>query len=223
VVAAGSVPSGSPIETGPLPAGSGYTFILRATDVADAGVTCGAVVGPLTLMANYTLRVAGTLMCSSPNATGDGCGCPAPKPPCGTWQTIAVTPTDGTIVVGGEPGLVVATGSGPDVSALRFDWSVTDSSVAHVASAASATSTTSAAAIVCDAPGDTSIQVNVSDGPLPDGDVCPMNLSEGRIAIHCVAVAADAGVPAVDASPVDDAPAVDDAPTTAPLDASIDQ
>ncbi|MCL2448115.1 MAG: hypothetical protein FWD17_04120 [Polyangiaceae bacterium] len=215
IIAAGTVRGGSDIVTGPLQPASGYAFALQATD--DAGVVCTGAVGPFTLVAGGSPQVVtASLTCTATTVTANTCCSPSsPASYCGAWQSVTGVPPSGTVAVG-DRAVITVVATGADLTALGYAWSTSDPFVAHLVQIASdAGASEDVIAVVCDAPGSTSLQVIVTDGPVPTGGTCATDVSSNSFTIACAdadagaAVAADASPPVQDASAALDA-ALDD-------------
>jgi hypothetical protein len=155
-------------EIGDVPSGSGYTLGVTAQS-ADGTVMCVGTSAPFTVTARNTTQLHMNLLCSNPSAFDAGnlvvTGSPVN---CALLTSAAATPT--SMIVGGLVNLA-AGAVAPDAGAIAFTWSPSAGSISPQTPLLPGEGV---AAFNCPAtPQTVTINVSVSDGPVPAGLTCP--------------------------------------------------
>jgi hypothetical protein len=170
---------------GGVAAGDGYD--LQMTAVSDDGVvTCKGDAGPLSVSNRATTAVHVQLFCEAASDAGSLIlGIDTGN--CAVWNTIVANPKvadyGGTLTLN-------AAATAPDPNGITFAWQVISGTgtVGNNVSALSADGAgkTDTATFTCPTTGETdTIELVVSDGPLPDGGACPATLTTGTVQVNC--------------------------------------
>jgi len=177
-------------QLGGIPAGTGDTITLAATTVN--GAQCQGSATGIGIAAGTTTSVMVPMLCSAPGADAGNLFVTGTPSYCGTVTALASGSTGSETFVG-ESVLLIANATGLNPNSLGYTWTMSNpigafgATVNGVGSQGQdeAVGTSDTMQFLCTAPGTTTITLVVDDGPLPDGGVCPSNLSTTTATVIC--------------------------------------
>ncbi len=175
---------------GGVASGGGYSITLSA--ISDDGtVTCTGSAGPFSVADRATTTVNVALICTNNTATDAGSVLVnTTTSNCPIWNTIVANPSLALTTAPGNTATLSAAAQAPNPGAITFTWTVVSGTgtisnnvTAVQAGDAGATDT---ATFTCPATGEVdTIQLVVSDGPVPDGGACPTADTTGSVQVTC--------------------------------------
>jgi hypothetical protein len=203
----GSVPVGSSsvvsFVISAVAAGTGYTLTISGTTddglvscsgsfgtgLSDAGIQNGS---PFAVVSRQTTAVNVQLVCIDlANGQQGNVLATAQANCCATWDTINANPSSLSTVAPGNTAALTGNASGPcDGDAgfgvnLNCTWTVI-SGTGTVSATTNAGGGNFNATFTCPTTGENDVlQLNCTDGPLPDGGACPAGLGVGTTTVVC--------------------------------------
>jgi hypothetical protein len=178
-------------QIGNVPAAAGDSITLSATTAS--GASCAGSAMGINITPRATQNVAVQLVCTAPGTDAGNLFVTGVASYCGTWTGLA-SGANGSEVYVGESVVLTTTATGGNPSNLGYTWTMSNPIGAFGAATGGVGATGQDEAVgpsdpmqfLCTAPGTTTIQVVVDDGPLPAGaGACPSNLTTVSTTVTC--------------------------------------
>jgi hypothetical protein len=167
---------------GGLPAGTNFSILLSGTST-DGTVTCAGS-AEFNVTAGATTNVSVALPCNAAAPDAGSALVNGTTFNCASVTAVTANPVEVTV---GSSIAVSASAVGPDASALNYTWTASSGSFDTPGSPE--------ASFTCTSSGIVTLTVTVSDGAVPEGDLCNPALSSTTIQVQCDGGVFDAGGP----------------------------